>query len=86
MTKTMQKVMLNKNSGFSFSRLRNKGREKSKANIKSLADHCKYLASEFASAVYESEGFTSLKPLRRRGDLLGIALFKTNTMYEESPF
>jgi len=71
MTKTMQKVT------------KKMGR---KDQVESKGNYVNDFAREFASAVCESEGFTSLRPVGRRGKLLGISLFKTNTMFTLKPF
>lgn len=84
MTKTMQKVT--KRNSQTFFSLPWRKKEESTGTFDTQADYGKHLASEFASAVCASDGFHSLRPVTRRGECLGIALFKTNTIFEVRPF
>jgi len=85
MTGTMQKVT-NRNSNSFFSRRSRKDTDKKNA-LRTHADYVRNIATEFSSAVFEMEGFTSsIRPVRRHPKLLGISLFKTNTIFERRPF
>jgi len=84
MTRTMQKVT--KRNSKSFFSLPWRNKEDSKHSFETQADYGKHLASEFATALCELDGFNYSRPVERRGERLGIALFKANTIFKMRPF